>query len=41
MNLEHMRIVETIQKRDKRAAVNAVKGHLGKALRRLSEDPAV
>ena len=41
MNMEHMRIVETIQKRDKRAAVNAVKGHLGKALRRLLEDSDV
>ena len=41
MNMEHMRIVQAIQKRDKRAAVNAVKGHLGKALRRLSEDPDV
>lgn len=35
---EHMRILEALEKRDKRAAVAAVKGHLHQALLRASGD---
>lgn len=38
MQREHMRILEALEKRDKRAAVAAVKGHLHNALRRASGD---
>lgn len=38
MTREHMRILEAVEKRDKRAAVAAIKGHLRNALRRASGD---
>ena len=38
MMREHIRILEALEKRDKRAAVAAVKGHLHQALLRASGD---